>query len=292
MLILISDAFHPSLPGKLSIYGEVTDDKARLPEAEIVLVRSRTKVTKECIDSAPNLRLIIRGGAGLDNVDLPYAEGKGITVRNTPDAPAVAVAEFAFTLMIALTNHIAKADRSMHEGKWLKRELQRTELYGKTLGILGVGRIGNELAKRARAFGMRVVGFNPRTRTSPYAEMLDSMKDVLNISDYVSLHMPLTEETEGIVNRTTLEEFKDGAFLINTSRGKIVVEEDVAAALESGKLTGFGNDVWHSDPPDNSPLMGAPNVLITPHIGGSTTENQLRIGEIAEHIIGEYVNGK
>ncbi len=291
-VILISDPLAPDLPDKLSGYGEVTDDKGRLPEAEVVVVRSKTKVTREYIDSAPNLKLIIRGGVGLDNVDRPYALGKGIAVRNTPEAPATAVAELAFTLMIAVTNHVVEADHSMHEGKWLKKELTRTELRGKTLGILGVGRIGNELAKRALAFDMRAVGFNPRTRTSPYAEMLGSMRGVLNISDYVSLHMPLTGETEGIINRETLKDFKDGAFLINTSRGRVIVEEDVARALRNGKLAGFGNDVWYSDPPENSPLMAAPNVLMTPHIGGSTAENQSRVGEIVSRIIGEYLEGR
>jgi len=292
MLILISDAFDPGLPEKLSKHGEVTDNKDRLAEADVVLIRSATKVTRAYIDAAPKLKLIIRGGVGLDNVDRDYAQEKHIAVFNTAEASAIAVAELAFALMIALPNHLARADRSMHEGQWLKKELKRTELHGKTLGILGVGHIGEALAQRALAFGMRVVGFNPRSRNKQYVEMQDSMKDVLNVADYVSLHLPLTEETEGIINRETLKEFKDGAYLINTGRGKTVVEEDVVAALEAGKLAGFATDVWSSDPPKDSPLMAAPNVLMAPHLGASTQENLWRIGDMVDRIIGEHAAGQ
>lgn len=289
MLILISDAFDPGLPKKLSKYGDVTDDKNRIPEADVILVRSKTKVTREYIDDAANLKLVIRGGVGLDNIDQAYAKEKGIQVYNTAAASAIAVAELAFALMIALPNHISEADQSMHAGKWLKKELKRTELYGKTLGILGIGRIGTELAERAVAFGMKVIAYDPYVKSNEYAEMKRDIKDVLNISDYVSMHMPLTDETKGMVNKKLLAEFKDGAYLINTGRGKTIVEEDVAEALESGKLAGFGNDVWYSDPPENSPLMDAPNVLMTPHIGASTNENLLRIGDIIDELIGEFV---
>ncbi len=290
MLILISDAFDSSLPDKLSKYGEITDDKSRLAEAEVVLIRSKTKVNAEYIDSAPNLKLVIRGGVGLDNVDLDYAKRKGIIVRNTPEASSIAVAELAFTLMSAVTNHIPKAHNSMAEGKWLKKELKRTELYGKTLGILGIGRIGTELAKRAVAFGMKVIAYDPFVKSNEYAELKPTLKEVLNTSDYVSMHMPLTDDTEGMINAETLKEFKDGAFLINTGRGKTIVEEDVADALKSGKLAGFGNDVWYSDPPKDTPLRNAPNMVMTPHLGASTKENLLRIGEIVERIISEFVN--
>lgn len=289
MLILISDAFDPGLPKKLSKYGDVTDDKNRIPEADVILVRSKTKVTREYIDDAANLKLVIRGGVGLDNIDQAYAKEKGIQVYNTAAASAIAVAELASALMIALPNHISEADQSMHAGKWLKKELKRTELYGKTLGILGIGRIGTELAERAVAFGMKVIAYDPYVKSNEYAEMKRDIKDVLNISDYVSMHMPLTDETKGMVNKKLLAEFEDGAYLINTGRGKTIVEEDVAEALESGKLAGFGNDVWYSDPPENSPLMDAPNVLMTPHIGASTNENLLRIGDIIDELIGEFV---
>jgi len=288
MLILISDAFGEGLPDRLSKYGEVTDDKNRISEAKIVLIRSKTKVTREYIDSATNLKLVIRGGVGLDNVDLVYASEKGIEVHNTPAASAIAVAECAFTLMIGITNHIGRADSSMRDGKWIKKELKRTELYRKTLGIIGLGRIGAELAKRGAAFGMNVIAYDPYVKHSEYANMKAEMKDVLNISDYVSLHLPLNESTKGVINAETLKEFKDGSFLINTGRGKTIIEEDVADALQSGKLAGFGNDVWYSDPPERNPFAGLTNVLLMPHLGASTKENLLRIGEIVENIISEF----
>ncbi|RME26624.1 MAG: hydroxyacid dehydrogenase, partial [Candidatus Zixiibacteriota bacterium] len=185
MLILISDRFNDELPKRLSKYGEVTDDKNRLREAEVVLVRSKTKVTAEYIDSAPNLKLIVRGGVGLDNIDVDYARQKGIKVFNTAEASTVAVAELAFTLMIAITNHVTTADRSMREGKWLKKELTRTELMGKTLAILGLGRIGTALAIRARAFRMRIIGWHPDVYFSDFAEINNNLEEVLAEADYL-----------------------------------------------------------------------------------------------------------
>ena len=292
MLILISDAFASDLPEKLSRFGNVTDDKGKLSEATVVLVRSKTKVTKEYIDSAPNLKLVIRGGVGLDNIDLNYAAERGVTVHNTAAASSIAVAELAFTLMIVQPNHVTKADRTMRAGQWAKKELKRTELYKKTLGIVGLGRIGTELAKRATAFGMNVVAFDPFVESSEVATMKTELKDVLNNSDYVSLHLPLNHETKGMINAEMLNEFKDGAYLINTGRGKTIVEEDVVEALRSGKLAGFGNDVWYSDPPETTPLIDAPNVTMFPHLGASTKENLLRIGDIIESIIRDFVTTK
>jgi phosphoglycerate dehydrogenase-like enzyme len=292
MLILISDAFDAALPKKLARYGEVTDDKNRLAEAEIVIVRSKTKVNREYIDIAKKMKLVIRGGVGLDNIDRIYAQEKGIMVRNTADASTTAVAELAFAMMISLACHVARADASMRDGKWLKKELERTELHGKTLGILGLGRIGLALAYRAQAFRMRVLGWHPDVYFTDWAEICDSVEEVLQQSDYVSLHMPLLPDTLGMINKETLTQFKDGAFLINTARGKICVEEDVAEALKNGKLGGFATDVWYSDPPEKSPLFDAPNTLFLPHIGASTKENMSRIGIIVERVIADYVESK
>jgi D-3-phosphoglycerate dehydrogenase len=289
MLILISDAFDPGLPGLLANYGEVTDDKERLAEAEVVLIRSKTKVTREYIDSAPNLKLVIRGGVGLDNVDCEYAKEKGIIVHNTAAASSIAVAELALALMIALPNHITRGDASMREGKWIKKELKRTELYKKTLGILGMGRIGTEIGLRAKAFGMKVVAYDPYVESSDVAEIRKDMKDVLHEADYISLNMPLTDETSGMINKESLALCKDGTYMVNSGRGKCVIEEDIVEALNSGKLAGYGNDVWYSDPPENSPLISHPKVTMTPHIGASTKENLLRIGEIIDQLIGEFV---
>ncbi len=290
MLILISDAFDSTLPQLLSKYGEVTDDKGRVAEAEVVLIRSKTKVTKEYIDSAPNLKLVIRGGVGLDNVDQDYTKTKGIVVHNTADASTTAVAELAFAMIIALPNHIAKADQSMREGKWIKKELKRTELYGKTLGIIGMGRIGTALAVRARAFRMKVLAWHPDVYFSDFAEIRPTLKEVMEESDYMSVHMPLLDATRGLINKEMLAHCKKSAYIINTGRAGCVNEEDVAQALKDGKLAGYATDVWLSDPPDGSPLFDAPNTLFAPHIGASTKENMTRIGQIADKIIFDYVN--
>jgi len=288
MKILISDAFDPSLPGRLEKFGEVFDDKSRLPEADVVLVRSKTKCTREYIDKAQNLKLIIRGGVGLDNIDLEYAAQKGITVHNTPQASSVAVAELAMALMLSLPNHIVKGADSMREGKWIKKELKRTELYKKTLGLIGLGRIGYEVAKRAKAFDMEVIAFDVVRTDQDAAAYVDTLDELLSRADYISLHLPLTDKTKGMINADLIAKMKDGVFIVNTGRGKCVVEEDMAAALESGKVAAFGNDVWHSDPPENSPLVGLPNVTALPHIGASTKENLLRIGDVIVETIEKF----
>jgi len=288
MKILISDAFDPSLPDRLKKFGEVTDDKSQLAEADVVLVRSKTKCTKEYIDSAPNLKLIIRGGVGLDNVDLEYAKQKGITVHNTPAASSVAVAELAFAHMLAVPNRLIEGHNSMVKGEWIKKELKRTELMGKTLGLMGIGRIATEVAKRAKTFGMKVIAYDKYVNQSDVAD-LKSLNEVLAEADYISLHTPLTDETKGMINKDTIAKMKDGVVIINTGRGKCVAEEDVAEALKSGKIKAYANDVWYSDPPPpDCPLLSAPNVQLTPHLGASSKENLLRIGDIIVDILENF----
>jgi phosphoglycerate dehydrogenase-like enzyme len=293
MLILISDAFDPGLPKVLSKYGEVTDDKSRVNEAEVILVRSKTKVTKEYMAGTHNLKLVIRGGVGLDNIDLPYAAENGIIVRNTADASTTAVAELAFGLMISLANNVVTSTVATRENRWLKKEVGRVELFGKTLGILGLGRIGIALATRAQAFKMRVLGWHPDVNFTDFAEIRHSMQEVLEQSDFISMHMPLLPDTKGMINKDTLKHFKDGAFLINTARGKLVIEEDLVEALKSGKLRGYAADVYMSDPPPaDSPILTAPNTILTPHVGAETKENLLRIGVVVDRIIDEYAKTK
>jgi D-3-phosphoglycerate dehydrogenase len=288
MLILISDAFDPSLPDLIAKYGDVTDDKDRLPEAHVVLVRSKTKCTKEYIDSAPNLKMIIRGGVGIDNIDVSYAESKGIKVLNTAEASSIAVAELAFALMLSIPNRICRADSSLRQGEWLKKQLKRRELYGKTLGLIGMGRIATEVAKRAKVFGMRTLAYDPYVDVSDYAELRLTLDDFLPECDYISMHVPLTSETERLIDADTIAKMKDGVIIINTGRGKCVDETAVAKALKEGKIAGYGNDVWQSDPPQDTPLMSAPNTVLTPHIGSSTVENLLRIGKVIDRILGEH----
>ncbi len=292
MLILIADAFDAGLAGKLERFGEVTTDHDRLGEADVLLIRSKTKATREYIDSAPRLKLIIRGGVGTDNIDKVYAAEKGIVVRNTPKASSIAVAECAFALMIAVPNHLVKGHQGMTEGKWLKKELKRTELCGKTLCLIGMGNIAVEVAKRAAAFGMKIKAYRQSGRPSEYAEVKPTLEEALAGADYVSMHTPLTPETAGMFNRESIGWMKDGAVLVNTGRGKCVVAEDVVAALESGKLAAYATDVWPSDPPPpDYPILRAPNVVMLPHLGASTKENLLRIGEEVEAIITEVQEG-
>jgi D-3-phosphoglycerate dehydrogenase len=290
MLILICDAFDPSLPKRLERFGEVTEDAARLPEAEVALVRSKTKCTADWIAAAPKLKLIVRGGVGIDNIDAKAAKDRGIDVRNTPKASSVAVAELAFAMMLAVPNRLIEAHNALKlEGKFLKKELKRTELMGKTLGLIGIGRIAQEVAKRARAFGMRVLAYDPFVKQSDEAILVPTLKELLRQADYLSLHTPLTDDTRGMINRETLAGMKDGVVIVNTGRGKCVVEEDLAEALRSGKVACYATDVWYSDPPDpSSPLLAAPNVLMSPHLGASSKENLLRIGDEVVTLLEEW----
>ena len=288
MKIFISDAFDSSLPERLAPFGEVFDDQGRMGEAEAILVRSKTKCTKDFIDKMPDLKLIIRGGVGIDNIDVAHAKEKGIEVRNTPEASSVAVAEVAMALMLAVSNRILFCHEGMCVGEWRKKEVNRRELYGKTLGLIGMGRIGTEVAKRAKAFGMKVIAYDKYVEKSELAEM-KSLDDLLAEADYISLHTPLTHETNGMVDKTFISKMKDGAILVNTCRGKCVIEEDIVEALESGKLAGYGNDVWYSDPPESTPLTTAPNTVLLPHVGASSKENLLRIGDMCVSIINEFI---
>ncbi len=286
MLILISDAFDPSLEGKLAKYGEVTTDKSRLADADVVLVRSKTKCDREYIDSAPNLKLIVRGGVGTDNIDKVYCAEKGIIVHNTPKAPSIAVAELAFAMMLAVPNHIVKAHESMRMGQWLKKELKRTELHGKTLGLVGIGHIAQAVATRAKAFGMHVTAYDKYVDSSRLAVMKPTLEEMVAEADYISLHVPLTDETLHMIDAPLIERMKDGVIIINTGRGRTVDSQAVIAGLESGKIAAYATDVWPKDPPDSDyPLLKAPNVFMTPHLGASSKENLLRIGdEVCERI--------
>ncbi len=292
MLILISDAFDSSLPEKLAKFGELTEDKNRLAEADVVLVRSKTKCTKEYMDSAPNLKLIIRGGVGTDNIDKEYAKEKGIAVHNTPKSSSVAVAELTFALMIAVPSRIVEAHNSMAAGEWKKKELKRTELYGKRLCIVGLGNIGREVAKRAAAFGMKISAYDPFVKEDEVADLKAGLEEAVKGADYVTLHLPLNEETRGMINADVFDACGKPAVFINTGRGPCVEADDMAAALRDGKVKAYAADVWPNDPPDKSyPILSAPNTLMSPHIGASTEENLLRIGDEVMEVMQESIDG-
>jgi D-3-phosphoglycerate dehydrogenase len=291
MKILIADSFGKDLPGLLKEYGEVTDDINELPNADVVLVRSATKATDEYLAKANNLKLIIRGGVGVDNIDIQYCNEHNICAKNTPDASSIAVAELAIALMLGIQRNIVKAHNTTKAGEWAKKELKGRELYRKTLGLIGIGRIGYEVAKRAKAFEMKVIAYDPYVKEHEI-ELIENLDDLLAQSDFISLHTPLTDETKGMVNKDLITKMKDGAVIINTARGKLLNDQDVYDALQSGKLGYLGADVYTTEPPGDSPLLRADNVLLAPHIGASTYENMDRIGEIVCSLIKDLSEGK
>ncbi len=249
-----------------------------IPEYDAIVVRSRTKVSRHIIERGKRLKVIGRAGAGLDNIDLEAAQENRVPVLNTPKALADSVAELTIGLILALARKISLADRSMKDGKWLKRELRGSLLKRKTLGLIGLGNIGMRVAEIAKDIGMKML---ITKRTSPTAELLRildaklvPLEKLLRRSDVVSVHVPLTEETDGMIGAREINLMKPGALLVNTSRGRIVDEDALLHALKSGKLGGAGLDVYECEPPKNLELVRLPNVLCTPHIGAQTHEAQ------------------
>lgn len=289
MKILIADAFDAKLPERLAAFGEVSSDMATLASAEVLLIRSKTKVTQEVLDQAPALKLVIRGGVGMDNVDKKACAARGVKAVNTPKASSVAVAEMAMAFMVAIPARLIEAHTSMKEGKFLKSELKRTELFKKTLGLIGAGAIASEVALRAKAFGMTVLAYDPYLKEHPVAQMVDSLDELVAKAEVLSLHTPLTDETRGMINAALIAKMKDGVIIVNTGRGKCVDEAALAAALASGKVRAYGTDVWPSDPPPaDCPLLAAPNVFMAPHLGASSKENLGRIGDEVVAILKDF----
>ncbi|MFW9799299.1 MAG: D-2-hydroxyacid dehydrogenase [Candidatus Thorarchaeota archaeon] len=259
---------------------------------DCIVVRSATKVSKEVIDAADSLKLIVRAGVGLDNVDQDAAKNKGVKVANTPEAPTVSVAEMVLALMFSLARNVAPADSSMKDKRWEKKKLGGTELWQKTIGVIGFGRIGCEVAKRAKALDMHVLAYDvidiDEMCITIGAERTD-LEDLLKRSDYVTLHVPLVPETRGLIGDNEFELMKDTAFLINTARGGVVDEEALLRALDEGKIAGAGLDVFEKEPPTEWRLVKHPKIVATPHISSSTTEAQARVGDLtAEKVIAEF----
>ncbi len=292
MLIYIADSFDPSLPEKLGEFGEVTTDGNRLAETDVLLVRSKTKVTREVLEAASRLKLVIRGGVGIDTIDTKAAAERGVRVRNTPKASSITVAELAFALMLAAPTRLIEAHVSMCQGKWEKNELKRTELFGKALTLVGLGNIAAEVAKRAKAFGMEVFAYDPLVPAERAAELgvtlVADLKEALGKAHYVSIHVPLLDSTRDLINRDTLAAMRKGSVLVNTARAGIVVAEDVVEALGSGQLAYYCADVWPTDPPSpDYPILKSDKVFMVPHLGANSKENLLRIGEEVCSIIRE-----
>ncbi len=249
-----------------------------IPDFHATVVRSATKVTKNAIEAASNLEIIVRAGIGLDNIDVAAAQEKGIQVANTPAATSVSVAEHTFGLMIATVRNHGQANLSMKQHKWEKKALSGTELYEKTLGIIGMGRIGQEVAKRALAFGMKVIAYDIVEVHTDLDVQQVSWEELLSQADMITLHLPLTEETKHMISDKEFEKTKEGVILINASRGGTVDEPALLRALESGKVRAAAMDVFEKEPPEEFSLIDHPNVIATPHIGAAAKEGQKRAG--------------
>jgi D-3-phosphoglycerate dehydrogenase len=274
---------HDQLEGKLA---------AQVSDADALIVRSAVKVDAGLLEQARKLRVIGRAGIGVDNIDLDAATRQGIAVMNTPGANAVAVAEHTFALALALARHLCRANELLHAGKWEKKTLQGAELRGKMLGIIGLGRIGMEVARRGHAFGMRLVAHDPFVSAEVAREAgveLASLEDVLRSADYLSLHLALTPQSAGMINAESLRKTKKGVRLVNCARGELIDEKALAAALQSGQVAGAALDVFAPEPPTGSPLLGLPNVILTPHIAGSTHEAQEAVGYQIAVQVKEYL---
>lgn len=298
MKMLICDPISDKAVEELKNMIEVTNKPEITPEEllkeiepyDCVVVRSRTKITKDVIEKGKNLKIIIRGGVGVDNIDVKYAEEKGIKVLNTPLASSVSVAELAIAFMFALTREIVKGTVSMREGKWLKKEIKGVELTGKTLGIIGIGRIGKELAKRAKGLMMNVIAYDPYVNEIDIEGVkLVSLDELLKNSDFISLHIPLTNGTKYLINKDAFEKMKKGVYIINCARGGVVDENALYEYMKNGKVKGAGFDVFEKEPPENLKLLEFENFICTPHIAAMTKEAQDKVGGEIVKMIKEMV---
>jgi D-3-phosphoglycerate dehydrogenase / 2-oxoglutarate reductase len=268
----------------------------RIGEYEGILIRSATKLNADLIDRAAKLRVIGRAGVGVDNVDVPAATKRGIVVANAPQSNVVTAAEHTMALLLALARNIPQAHASLTGGAWERSKFSGIELYEKVLGILGFGRIGQLVAQRAHGFGMRVIAFDPYVSSERYRELgvekAESSHDVYATADFLTLHLPNTPDTTGWLNAEALAKCRDGVRILNVARGPLVVEEDLKAALDSGKVGGAALDVFSEEPVTEHPLFGYPNVIVTPHLGASTAEATDRAGyQAAEQVIAALTGG-
>jgi D-3-phosphoglycerate dehydrogenase len=258
-------------------------------EYNAVVVRSRTKIHKETLENSGNLELIVRGGVGTDNIDKVTAKEKSITVHNTPLASSISVAELVIGMALSGMRHLPDATVSTKQGLWEKKRFKGRELYQKTLGIVGFGNIGKEIAKRAIGLGMKVLAFDPIVKnTDINGVQLTSLNEIRDNADIITVNCPKTDTTKGMINADFISKMKDDSAIINCSRGGIVVEEDLAKAMESGKIAFAGVDVYESEPAKSSPLFTQTDITLTPHIGAQTKEGQIRVGVEVATVINEY----
>ena len=266
------------------------DLEGRIGEYDGLLIRSATKVTADLIDKASSLRAIGRAGVGVDNVDVPAATKRGIIVANAPESNVVTAAEHTMALLLALARNVPQAHGALQAGEWARSKYSGVELMDKTLGILGFGRIGQLVAQRAKSFGMRIVAYDPYVAADRYRELgvekAESSDDVYREADFLTLHLPKTPETEGWLDAEALAKCKDGVRVLNVARGPLIVDADLQAAIDSGKVAGAALDVFREEPATEHPLFGYPNVIVTPHLGASTAEATDRAGyQAAEQVV-------
>ncbi|MHA2397168.1 MAG: hydroxyacid dehydrogenase [Candidatus Thorarchaeota archaeon] len=290
--VLVADAIAESAVAKIKAAGlEVvmrnkdTDGpiEDQIKGFDCVVVRSATKITREVIEAADNLKLVVRAGVGLDNVDQEAAKEKGVEVQNTPEAPTVSVAEMVFAMMFAMARNVTQADSSMKDERWEKKKLAGTELWNKTLGIIGFGRIGCEVAERAKAFDMRVCAFDVLEIEQKCMELGTEKTEFLDLikrSDYITVHVPLVPQTKGMFGEKEFALMKKTAFLVNTARGGVVDEKALLKALNDGEIAGAALDVFEKEPPLDWELVKHPRLVATPHLASSTKEAQVRVGEL------------
>jgi D-3-phosphoglycerate dehydrogenase len=272
------------------------DFAARIGEYDGLLIRSATKMTADLIEKATNLKAIGRAGVGVDNVDVPAATKRGIIVANAPESNVVTAAEHTMALLLALARNVPQAHAALTLGKWERSKWSGVELEGKVLGILGFGRIGQLVAARAKGFGMRIVAFDPFVAADRYKELgvekAENSDAVYAVADFLTLHLPKTPDTEGWLDAEALAKCQDGVRVLNVARGPLINDEDLIAALDSGKVGGAALDVFRSEPVTESPYFGRPNVIVTPHLGASTAEATDRAGfQAAEQVVAALTGG-
>ncbi|MFI5361396.1 MAG: phosphoglycerate dehydrogenase [Elusimicrobiota bacterium] len=306
LTVLVTDKIDPAGLKPLQIHPGIDLRYEIAPSPEVLtkalvgagawLVRSETKITADWIDKARDLRLIGRAGVGVDNIDLAAATRRGVAVINAPAANTLAAAEHTLALMLSLARHVPQADASTKAGKWERSKFMGVELFGKTLGVVGLGRIGREVAKRAQAFGMKIVGYDPFVSEAQARELgiePSGLAELLAQSDFVTLHVPGGDKTKHLLSAESLKTVKKGLRIVNCARGELIDEAALAEALRDGRVAAAGLDVFSSEPlPADSPLRGAPNLVLTPHLGASTAEAQSRVAtELAQAVVDFHEKG-
>jgi D-3-phosphoglycerate dehydrogenase len=273
---------------------EVSEKLKIIADADALVVRSATNVNAEMFAAAPKLKVVGRAGTGVDNIDLDAANKHGVWVMNAPGQNTLAAAEHAFSLMMAMCRNIPAADARMRNGDWSKNGLMGVELNGKTLGLVGLGRIGREVAKRATAFNMRIIGFDPFLSTQEAGEWnieKCELNDIWAQADIISLHAPMTPDTKHILNAKSLDACKDGVRIVNCARGGLINDDSLVTALESGKVAAAALDVFEVEPlPTDHPFLTNPNVIVTPHLGASTSESQVKVATAIAHQFDAFFN--